>query len=285
MKQGGYKLDISTFSKASKSRDVEVFKKVYRQLNEMVKRKNPSTTRELVPIDATVISLTSKLLWNLGFNQVKLFAGVNIESGGLSGDLIKFGQEHDYKYGNEILSSLKNNQVGVLDRGFAGVSFINNCGEDDNKFVVRIKNNCKLEMDEERGCIIWANKDLKKPCRVVAFSDLESRTEYRLATNLELTGTAGVANEEIGEFYRQRWLIELLWKFLKMHLKLDRLITKNINGITIQIYTSLIAYLLLQLVSVPEVFSQKPLDKLNYLQAFMCQKISYVHWIDELLSG
>ncbi|OBQ15706.1 MAG: hypothetical protein AN488_20575 [Anabaena sp. WA113] len=27
------------------------------------------------------------------------------------------------------------------------------------------------------------------------------------------------------------FLVELLWKFLKMHLKLDRLITKNVNGI------------------------------------------------------
>ncbi|BAZ91286.1 putative transposase [Raphidiopsis curvata NIES-932] len=34
-----------------------------------------------------------------------------------------------------------------------------------------------------------------------------------------------------------------------MHLKLDKLITKNVNGIGIQIYASLIAYLILQLVS------------------------------------
>ncbi|MFY7883436.1 MAG: transposase [Dolichospermum sp.] len=42
-----------------------------------------------------------------------------------------------------------------------------------------------------------------------------------------------MSNEEIAEGYRQRWAIEILWKFLKMHLKLDRLITKNVKGITI----------------------------------------------------
>jgi len=61
-------------------------------------------------------------------------------------------------------------------------------------------------------------------------------------------------------------------------LKLDRLITKNINGIQIQIYTCLLAYVLLQLVVIPQEFGEQLLDKLRYLQAFMSENISYVHW-------
>ncbi len=87
------------------------------------------------------------------------------------------------------------------------------------------------------------------------------------------------------EIYRCRWGIELLWKFLKMHLKLDHLITKNINGIAIQIYASLIGYLILQLVDVPQIWGDLLLDKLRYLQACMCQEISYVHWIKSILSS
>lgn len=75
----------------------------------------------------------------------------------------------------------------------------------------------------------------------------------------------------------------MLWKFLKMHLKLDRLITKNVNGISIQIYASLIAYLILQLVSVPKEWGEKMLDKFRYLQACMCQQISYVHWMEDIM--
>lgn len=68
-----------------------------------------------------------------------------------------------------------------------------------------------------------------------------------------------------------------------MHLKLDRLITKNVNGIEIQIYSCLIAYVLLQLVKIPKEFGYKMLDKLRYLQAFMCENISYVHWLRKLV--
>jgi IS4 transposase len=68
-----------------------------------------------------------------------------------------------------------------------------------------------------------------------------------------------------------------------MHLNLDKLITKNVNGIEIQTYCCLVAYLILKLVKTPEIFGTSMLDKLRYLQAFMCEKISYVHCFKELV--
>ncbi len=50
--------------------------------------------------------------------------------------------------------------------------------------------------------------------------------------------------------------------------------TKNENGIRIQIYSCLIAYLILQLIEIPQEFGKRILDKLRYLQAYMCQEIS-----------
>lgn len=86
-----------------------------------------------------------------------------------------------------------------------------------------------------------------------------------------------MSNTEVGEIYRCRWAIETLWKFLKMHLKLDKLMTKNPNGISLQIYSCLIAYIILQLVDISPEIGNKTLDKLRYLQAFMNENISYIH--------
>ena len=132
-------------------------------------------------------------------------------------------------------------------------------------FVVRIKNNMKTELEHERYRVVW-------------FCDLESRTEFRLATNVEQ-----MSNEEVGEVYRHRWQIEVLWKFLKMHLKLDKLITKNVNGVTIQIYMVLIAYLILQLIEIPVFYGRQLLDKLRYLQLELSRRCSMVHWSFDLL--
>ena len=103
--------------------------------------------------------------------------------------------------------------------------------ETKNAIIDRIQTNCYLH-----------NREFA----VAAFCDLESLTKFRIATDLPWEGEGAVSNEEIGEIYRQRWQIELLWKFLKMHIKLDNLITKNEKGILIQIYSCMIAYLILQ---------------------------------------
>ena len=145
--------------------------------------------------------------------------------------------------------------------------------------MLRIKNNVTLEMLDNGNCKV--GKDEREvEIRVFAFCDLEEKTEFRLATNLF---EEEVNNKEIGEIYVQRWQIELLWKFLKMHLKLDRLMTKNENGIRIEIYSCLIAYLIIKLIEIPVEFGKSLLDKLRYLQGCMCQEISYVHWFKKLI--
>jgi hypothetical protein len=38
-----------------------------------------------------------------------------------------------------------------------------------------------------------------------------------------------------------------------------------------------------RLVEIPKEFGDKALDKLRYLQAFMCENISYVHWFRKMV--
>ena len=71
---------------------------------------------------------------------------------------------------------------------------------------------------------------------MVIFCDVETKSEFRLVTNLPDDGEAAVSDDEIRDIYRLRRGVELFWKFLKMHLKLDRLIAKSLNGITIQLW-------------------------------------------------
>ena len=279
------KVDISTFSKASKTRPPTIFQELFQKLQHQESLAQGQQSRDwiLFPLDSTIVTLTSKLLWHQGYNQVKLFAGINTEENEPDGILVHFGQGHDSKHGEETIAATPKKGVAVMDRGFCKLERIRRLQEREERyFVLRIKNNMKLEMLEEGQYLVGTGKE-KTKMRLVNFSDVEKQTEFRLATNLPESGEGGVSSEEIGEIYKKRWQIELLWKFLKMHLKLDRLITKNVNGITIQIYTSLIAYLLLKKVEIPKEFGSKMLSKLRYLQAFMSEKISYVHWFRELM--
>lgn len=281
----GFEVDISTFSKASSHRSQEPFLQIYQKLYQLVNRKtfNKKLNKYWIcPIDSTIITLTSKLLWLQGYHQVKLISSLNLSSGVPEDNLINFGYDHDYNYGEEMMMALPENAVGVMDRGFAGLEYIQQLSLDKKYFVIRISNSWKLQFNAETGLTRVGTGNNSGIYRVINFCDLETQTEYRLVTNLPKEGERAVTDEDVMDIYRCRWGIELLWKFLKMHLKLDKLITKNVNGIALQIYSTLIAYLILQLIEIPQQWGQKLLDKLRYLQACMCQEISYVHWMTKL---
>ena len=56
-------------------------------------------------------------------------------------NFINFGHDHDYKFGSKMMSTLPINAVGVMDRGFAGLKFIQELVQENKYFVLRIKNN------------------------------------------------------------------------------------------------------------------------------------------------
>ncbi|WP_287130421.1 transposase, partial [Candidatus Cyanaurora vandensis] len=174
----------------------------------------------------------------------------------------------DYTKAEDMIATVPSNGVGVMDRGFASKPFIKKILEvqGDNKkyFVIRLNANYTLEALGNGEFRIGKRKDVVA-CRVINFCDLKNRAEYRLATNLPKWGEGGVKDEEIMEIYRKRWQIELLWKFLKMPMKLDRFISKNMNEIEMQIYVTLTCYLMLHLLEIPKMWGVKLLDKIRYL--------------------
>ncbi|KOR35090.1 hypothetical protein AM228_20000 [Planktothricoides sp. SR001] len=64
--------------------------------------------------------------------------------------------------------------------------------------------------------------------------------------------------------------------------QVEKFITHNKRGLQpnyydLNAYVSLIAYLILQIVSIPEQWGNTLLDKLRYLQCCICQKIGVAH--------
>ena len=52
---------------------------------------------------------------------------------------------------------------------------------------------------------------------------------------------------EIAQLYKERWDIELLFKWLKQNLKIRRFLGRSENAVRIQIYVALIAFMLLRI--------------------------------------
>ena len=71
------------------------------------------------------------------------------------------------------------------------------------------------------------------------------REDGRLLTMLtnDLQRTAG----EIAALYRKRWQIELLFRWIKQHLKIRTFLGRTENAMRLQIFAAMIAYLLLRI--------------------------------------
>jgi hypothetical protein len=67
-------------------------------------------------------------------------------------------------------------------------------------------------------------------------------TDFELLTN-----RFDLAAETIAEIYRQRWQIELFFKAIKQNLRIKTFVGTSANAVRIQIWTALIAMLLLKL--------------------------------------
>lgn len=131
----GISVDISTFSKANQTRSSQIFKLIYEKLLNRTRRQIGAGKYD-VPIDSTSISLTSKLFWSKGYHQVKLFGCFDQDGGGTEGVLINFGDVHDYNYVKQMTEAIPKNAVGVMDRGFASLSYIKASIRESNIFCI-----------------------------------------------------------------------------------------------------------------------------------------------------
>jgi len=146
--------------------------------------------------------------------------------------------------------------IVALDRGYTDYKLFARWTAEEIYFVTRLKDNAVYEVAEE--CAIPENRGILSdrlirftagraredcPCllRRVAVWDMENEREIVLLTNhLEFGATT------IAAIYRDRWKIELFFKALKQNLKIKSFVGTSENALRIQIWTALIALLLLK---------------------------------------
>jgi len=79
--------------------------------------------------------------------------------------------------------------------------------------------------------------------KLVRFYDEEQDREFMFLTNaMELTA------QQIADLYKNRWQIELFFKWLKQHLKIKKFWGTTENAVRIQIYSAICAYCLVAIV-------------------------------------
>ena len=267
---GSREIKRSTLADANSKRASDLFSMVCNQLFQQAHRKLKRELNKLLYlIDSTPIPLKG-----LGFDEWT-FENRNDRTRGLkvhmmlaTAGAIPIYQEitapniNDIEVGREITP--EPGATYVFDKGYCDYNWWYQLHQQGAFFVTRFKKNAGIQTVSQKpippkdtqhiledAVVCFRNKHpgghrvnnyhgtaLRKV--VVARPDKE--TPLILATN-DFERSA----EEIAALYRKRWEIELFFKWLKQNLKIKSFLGRSKNAVKIQIYTALIAYMLVQL--------------------------------------
>jgi hypothetical protein len=248
----------STLSDALEKRNQHIFERAFyctldkaHQLSGRTRRKfhNP-----LKIIDATTIDLCLKRFDWAKFRRSKGAVKIHLcyDADSYLPDQVRLstGEVHDVRMLNRF--HLEEGEIGVVDRGYLDFNRLHSIHLRGAYFVTRIKKNTKFQILEKRQCPaggavrsdclirLGNSKAYPEVLRLVEYYDEEyERTYLFLTNNLELSA------QQIADIYKERWQIELFFKWLKQNLKIKTFWGTSRNAVFIQIWVALILYLLL----------------------------------------
>jgi hypothetical protein len=267
-----YLVKRSTFSEANLRRNSKVFGDIYMSVYRnhasslADSRLSDADLKRLYIMDSTTISLFKDILKGVGRNpkEGKKKGGIKahtiIKASENVPCLIRYSEavRHDHMFLTEVFN-LAAGSIITFDKGYVDYAQYEALSKKTIWYVTRLKDNAIYEArkefdipdDADSGVlkdeeIILYYGDKKKDehrARRIAYWDSENKRLFEFITN-----NFDLAAQKIALIYKKRWQIELLFKQLKQNFPLKYFLGDNENAIEIQIWTAMLANLLITLV-------------------------------------
>lgn len=249
--------------------------------------KKPGVSRLLCLIDASTISLCiSKYPW-AKFRNTK--AGIKIHLRLVFSKDITAAEKvtitsarcGDKTQMNELIS-IDQDCLYVFDRGYVDYKKYDElCGQ-SVRFVTRLKSGAAYEVIKEIP--ISPNS----PVTYAAEIRLGSRSAYVMKNTLVLietkdtqgniiriiTNDFGLSPDEISEVYKNRWQVELFFKWIKQHLNVKKMYGTSQNAVYNQLYIALITHCLLVMFQMFTEQKKTLIEIYKYIQLYWDKSFS-----------
>lgn len=256
----------STLSYANANRPAELYEKFFFttidrfRFQKLIysRKKKFRFKNKLMSLDSTTISLCLSLFpwatYRRAKGGVKLHVMLDHDDYMPQYVYISDARKHDRKYANFF--SAPKGSIIAMDRGYNDYSLFYLWTKAGLFFVTRMKTNAQYEVVSERKIPqnrnVLSDQDIRlvgnaakdceeMPLRRVVIWDAKNNCEIELLTNHMNFGSTTISS-----IYKDRWEIELFFKELKQHLKVKTFIGTTENALRIQIWTALLALLLLR---------------------------------------
>ena len=288
----------STLSHANAHRPWQLYQTVFEQLlarcqGLAAERKRPFRFKnKLVSLDATVIDLCLSLYDWAAFRRTKGAIKIHMlldHDGYLpSFAHISEGKTHEIHVARRL--RFDPGTIVVFDRGYNDYTWFENLTRDGVWFVTRMKEgadyvpvqarlvpaNSSVRQDEVISVFQHARAGKPVFFRRIVLWDAEHERELVFLTN-----HLDFAASTIAAIYKERWQIELFFKSLKQLCKIKTFVGTSANAIKTQVWTALIAMLLLRFLQLKSKFNWAISNLLALLRQQLFVYRDLWAWIDE----
>jgi hypothetical protein len=287
----------STLSYANTHRPWEMFRDLFYETVNMCQMAAPRNRKfrfrnKLLSLDATTISLCLALFPWAEFRKtkgaVKLHLLLDHDGYFPAYAYLSNGKKHDVTIARKI--SLPPGSIVTMDRGYNDYKLFGSWTKERIFFVTRMKDNADYTVTEENlipvtGNVLrdqlirfngfYAQEDCPHTLRRVVVWDSENEREIVLLTNHLKFGA-----NTISAIYKDRWQIELFFKALKQNLKIKTFVGTSENALSIQIWTALIAMLLIKYLQFKSKFGWSLSNLVAFLRWNLFTYRDLWGWID-----
>lgn len=260
---GAGRIVRSTLADASRRRPAAIFAETFADLARLADRKTRQAGSGLVKlIDSSPIPL-SALHEGRAFNGrikgAKLHPVYDPDKDIPETADIAPANVNDISFARDI--ALKPGATYVFDKGYCSLSLWAQIDAAGAIFITRPKKNAALKPVCPRGLdaqtVMETNVISDEIVRHESKNPWRGRLDFPLRrltvrrddgkTMQILTNDLARPARDIAALYRRRWRIELLFRWIKQHLKIKRFLGRSENAVKLQLFAALIAYLLLRL--------------------------------------
>ena len=259
----GRNVSRSSLARANQDRDYHIFEEyAYYLINEARQKRATEIFKlggNIYAFDLTTIDLCLAVFWWAKFRKkkggIKVHTLYDVETQIPAFIHITEAAVHDSKAMKEI--PYESGSYYIFDRAYNNFKMLYKVHQIDAFFVVRAKKNLQYKSIKWKRRLpknvlsdvtieligFYPKQYYPEQFRLVRYWDEEQKREFVFLTN-----AMHISALQVAELYKNRWQVELFFKWLKQHLKIKKFWGTTENAVRVQIYSAICTYCLVAIV-------------------------------------
>lgn len=292
------KFALSTLSRANQFRDWRMWRDFTNHLIAKTRALYVNDNDFSVELNNTVYALDSTIIdlclatfkwayFELQKSAVKIHTQLDLKGNIPSFFLITKAKTHDVNFLDYI--EFEKDAIYIMDRGYLHFKRLHDINQQHAFFIVRSKQSLSFKrlysrpVDKSTGLRcdqtitlkhFYSHKDYPDKLRRIKYYDQETDTVY-----VYLTNNFHVSAKTIADLYKHRWQIELFFKWIKQHLKIQVFWGYSFNAVKTQICIAIATFLLIAIAKKQLKVKQNLYEILQILSVSQFEKIALISLI------